>query len=334
MRRARGNDRTGAVVRSGGSRPRGRAGRTVRFGESAPFLGAALVVAFAVLAATSATRPPTAPSAGRAIRVVAAENFWGSIVGQIGGDRVSVESIITNPAADPHAYEPTSADARAIANARLVVVNGLGYDPWATKLLAADSGSATVLDVGRLLGLPVAANPHRWYDPADVRRVVAAAASDLSHLDPGSRSYFERQARRFETVGLATYHQLIDTIRARFAGTPVGASESIFSMLGPALGLRVLTPPTFLRAISEGSEVSAGDRAVIDRQIRLRLIKIYVFNSQNVTPDVQAQLAECHAEHIPTATITETLAPASSSYESWQVRELRGILAALREVRS
>ncbi|HUY29537.1 MAG TPA: hypothetical protein VMV02_00905 [Acidimicrobiales bacterium] len=100
-------------------------------------------------------------------------------------------------------------------------------------------------------------------------------------------------------------------------------------MLAPALGLRVLTPPAFLRAVSEGSEVSAGDRAEIDRQIRLHLIKIYVFNSQNVTPDVQVQLAECRAAGIPTATITETLAPASATYEAWQVRELRGIRAAL-----
>jgi len=314
-----------------------RLGRArVRAARRAPVLRAAvpLVGALGVLAITALAvavpsgRPPGLAPAGT-VPVVAAENFWGSIVTQVGGDRVSVTSIITNPNADPHAYEPTPADARAIASARLVVVNGIGYDPWAAKLVAADAGTSTVLDVGSLLGLRAGANPHRWYDPADVRRVVAAVAADLGRLDPAGASYFRRGARRFLTVALAPYDALVREIRSRYAGTPVGASESIFSMLAPALGLRVLTPPAFLRAVSEGSEVSAGDRAEIDRQIRLHLIKIYVFNSQNVTPDVQVQLAECRAAGIPTATITETLAPASATYEAWQVRELRGIRAAL-----
>ena len=110
---------------------------------------------------------------------------------------------------------------------------------------------------------------------------------------------------------------------------PVGASESIFAMVAPALGVNLITPPTFLRAISEGTEVSAADKETIDTQIKSHEIKIYVYNSQNVTPDVQAQLREVKAEHIPYATITETLVPASATYQAWQTRQLRGIEAAL-----
>ncbi|HUY29536.1 MAG TPA: zinc ABC transporter substrate-binding protein [Acidimicrobiales bacterium] len=207
----------------------------VRAARRAPVLRAAvpLVGALGVLAITALAvavpsgRPPGLAPAGT-VPVVAAENFWGSIVTQVGGDRVSVTSIITNPNADPHAYEPTPADARAIASARLVVVNGIGYDPWAAKLVAADAGTSTVLDVGSLLGLRAGANPHRWYDPADVRRVVAAVAADLGRLDPAGASYFRRGARRFLTVALAPYDALVREIRSRYAGTPVGASESIF----------------------------------------------------------------------------------------------------------
>jgi zinc/manganese transport system substrate-binding protein len=263
------------------------------------------------------------------VRVVAAENFWGSLVRQIGGRHVQVTSIITNPNADPHTYEPTSVDARALAAAQMVIENGVGYDPWMPRLIAATQGTQTVLDVGHLIGAPVGGNPHRWYNPTDVRAVTGRITADLSALDPADRAYFARQRDRLVNVALREYDTLIATIKARYGGTPVGASESIFAMMAPALGLRLITPYSFLKAISEGTEVSAADKLTIDQQIRHHKIKIYVYNSQNVTPDVLAQLAEVRAMHIPTATITETLVPPTSSFQAWQVRELRGIAAAL-----
>ena len=289
-----------------------------------------LAAGCAFLAACSTAASGAAGSGGGAvIQVVAAENFWGSIASQIGGRHVHVTSIITNPNTDPHSYEPTATDARTIAGARFVIENGIGYDPWAARLLASDKTSATVLDVGTLLGVPDGGNPHRWYNPADVHAVARQITADLSTIDPAARSYFATQQTRFDSVALARYHALIAAIKARYSGTPVGASESIFAMLAPALGLKLITPYSFLKAISEGTEVTAADKLTIDHQISHHLIKIYVYNSQNVTPDVQAQLAEVKASHIPTATITETLVPASTTYQAWQVRELQGIQAAL-----
>jgi zinc/manganese transport system substrate-binding protein len=266
------------------------------------------------------------PVVGRTLRVLAAENFWGSIAQQVGGSAVSVTAVITNPAADPHDYEPTPADARAIAGADLVIVNGVGYDPWATTLLAASPGPI-VLDVGDLVGAKDGDNPHLWYDPADVRRFIAALTTDLEKLDPTGDFAHGRQ--RYESVALKQYDGLIADIRRRYAGTEVGASESIFAMLAPALDLRLVTPPTFLRAISEGSDVSAAAKRTIDRQIASRQIRIYVYNSQNATPDVQAQLAQCRAKHIPIASITETMAPAATTYQQWQSAQLAGIENAL-----
>jgi zinc/manganese transport system substrate-binding protein len=266
---------------------------------------------------------------GAVIQVFAAENFWGSIAGQIGGTHVHVVSIITNPNTDPHAYEPTAQDARLVAGAKLVIENGIGYDPWVPKLLSADQSHPTVLDVGTALGVADGGNPHRWYNPQDVQQVERQLVSDLKSLDPANASYFSAQESNFNGVSLKEYHEAIASIRAKYSGTPVGASESIFAMLSPALGLDLITPPTFLRAISEGTDVTTGDKETIDSQIKDHLIKIYVYNSQNVTPDVQAQLTEVKAEHIPFATITETLYPASSTYQAWQTRQLAGIEAAL-----
>ncbi|HTD50176.1 MAG TPA: zinc ABC transporter substrate-binding protein [Acidimicrobiia bacterium] len=271
----------------------------------------------------------SARAAGRVVQVVAAENFWGSIATQVGGAHAQVSSIISNPNTDPHVYEPTAADARTVAGAQLVIENGIGYDPWVTKFLAADSANPTVLSVGGLLGVPDGANPHRWYNPTDVQAVIGQLVRDLQKLDPADRAYFAAQATRFNTVSLAKYHAAIAAINAGYHGVKVGASESIFAMLAPALGINLITPSSFLKAISEGTDVSAADKQTIDNQINAHEIKVYVYNSQNVTPDVQAQLAEVKAQRIPYATITETLVPPSATYQDWQTTQLLGIQAAL-----
>jgi zinc/manganese transport system substrate-binding protein len=282
----------------------------------------------ATACSTAAGGATSGAGSSRVIQVVAAENFWGSIAAQVGGRHARVVSIITSPTADPHVYEPTAADARTIVQSQLVIENGVGYDPWAARMLATSSGQ-TVLDVGEVVGVPVGGNPHRWYNPADVQAVIATLVADFSRIDPADRAYFRAQAARFDHIALRRYHALISTIRSKYAGTPVGASESIFAMLAPALGLKLITPDSFLKAISEGTDVTAADKLTIDNQIRKHLIKIYIYNSQNITHDVQVQLAEAKAQHIPTATITETLVPPTSSYQAWQVRQLQGIEAAL-----
>src|SRR6266542_1674210 len=241
-----------------------------------------------VLLATLALAGAGAGGARKPLQVVAAENFWGSIASQLGGDRVHVTSVITSPATDPHDYEPTAADARTMAGARMVIANGIGYDPWAGKLIAANPvHGRVVLTVGDLLGIKPGANPHRWYSPSDVQKVIDEIARDYSKLDPKDAGYFKQRKASFEKRGLARYKRLIATIKRKYYGVPVGASESIFAPLAQALGLSVLTPSSFLKAISEGGEPTAADKTTIDRQIARRQIKVWVFNRQNSTPDVQ-----------------------------------------------
>jgi zinc/manganese transport system substrate-binding protein len=264
------------------------------------------------------------------LRVVAAENFWGSIASQLGGSRVAVRSVIVNPDTDPHSYEPTAADGVRLAESQIAIVNGIGYDLWASKLIAANpSSSRVVLNVGDLLGLKEGDNPHQWYSPSSVRRVINQIVADYKRIDPKDGAYFDRQRTAFETKGLAEYDRLIAQIRARYAGVPVGYSESIFQPLGEALRLRLLTPYSFAKAIAEGSDVSAADKQTVDAQAQRHLIRVWVYNSQNATPDVQRVNQLARAAHIPVTTITETLSPASASFEQWQVAELQNLEMAL-----
>jgi zinc/manganese transport system substrate-binding protein len=293
---------------------------------------AALLILAALAAALLAGcgSSSSATSSSGKLNVVAAEDFWGSIAQQLGGDRVEVTNIITNPAADPHDYEPTSEDARTTAEAQMAIVNGIGYDSWASKLLAANPSSGrTVLTVGDLLGLKEGDNPHQWYSPASVQKVIEQITADYERADPGHAAYFDAQRRRFETVGLARYHSLISQIRSRYAGTPVGASESIFAPLAPALGLRLLTPTGFLDAIAEGTDPTPADKATTDSQIAAGKIAVWVYDSQNATPDVQRLNDAARAAGIPVATVTETTTPAGASFQAWQSRELEGLRAAL-----
>jgi zinc/manganese transport system substrate-binding protein len=285
-----------------------------------------------VSATASGCSAKAADSSGSVLQVVAAENFWGSIAQQLGGSKVAVKSIVVNPTTDPHAYEPTAGDARTLAGAELAIVNGIGYDGWASRLIAANPVSGRrVLDVGDLLGLKAGDNPHQWYAPASVEKVIDAMVADYGRLDPADKAYFERQKKRFETVSLKTYDRLRGGIRKRFAGVAVGYSESIFQPLGQDLHLKLLTPYSFAKAVAEGTEISAGDKAAVDAQAHQHRIKVWVYNSQNVTPDIQQVNAICRQEHIPIATVTETLSPANLNFEQWQAAELRGLIRALHK---
>ncbi|HEX9098097.1 MAG TPA: zinc ABC transporter substrate-binding protein [Candidatus Dormibacteraeota bacterium] len=294
---------------------------------------AAVAVLGAIGSLGTACGSPTSSGSG-SISVVAAENFWGSIATQLAGSHATVRSIITNPQTDPHAYEPTASDARAIAGAAFVIENGAGYDPWAQKLIdASPSSSRAVLDVGKLSGVAEGGNPHIWYSPTFVRQVIDAISSRLSRLDQADSAYFATQHDTYVSTGLKQYDDLRAEIKQKYSGTPVGATESIFAYLAADLGLNLISPPGFLKAISEGTDPTAADKATMDGQIASKQIKVLVFNGQNSTPDVQALVDKATAKGIPVTSVTETLEPANLNFQDWQSKQLQALRDALAGAR-
>lgn len=288
------------------------------------------LLAIAIAGCGGSGSDPTSGGSRGKLRVVAAEDFWGSIAEQLGGDKVEVTSIITNPAADPHDYEPTSEDAKTLAGAEMSIVNGIGYDEWASKLLAASPDEERAeLTVGDVLGLANGDNPHQWYSPQSVHRVIDQIVADYQEALPGDAAYFDKEREAFEDESLSEYDKLIAAIKSRYAGTPVGASESIFEPLAPALGLKLVTPEGFMDGIAEGTEPTPQEKATADEQVKDGQIKLWVYNSQNATPDVKRLNEAAEAAGIPIATVTETMTPEGASFEQWMTRELRGIEAAL-----
>jgi zinc/manganese transport system substrate-binding protein len=187
----------------------------------------------------------------------------------------------------------------------------------------------SVVTVGDVVGIKPGGNPHRWYSPADVHKVIDRIVRDYTRLDPKNARYFEQQKARFETRALGRYTWLIATIKRKYHGVQVGASESIFAPLAQALGLKLVTPASFLKAVSEGTEPTAADKTTVDRQIKRRQIKVWVFNSQNSTPDVARITDAARKKGIPVTTITETPTPGSVAFQDWQSQQLEGLAAAL-----
>ncbi|HEY2331362.1 MAG TPA: zinc ABC transporter substrate-binding protein [Acidimicrobiales bacterium] len=299
--------------------------------ERSPLVVGGIVLA--LLLASACSTASSTPAAHGPIAVVAAENFWGSIAAQLGGDRVDVTNLIDNPATDPHDYEPTAADARGVATAGYVIGNGLGYDPWIDDLVHANPAPARrQLRVGDLVGLKDGDNPHRWYSPADVHAVIDRITADYKALRPTDAAYFDQLHQHFVDSALQPYDAVIAEIRARDAGRPIGASESIMAPMAQALGLDLVTPSTFLDAISEGNDPTAADKATVDHQITTGAVEVFVFNRQNATPDVQRLVDAARRARIPVVAVTETLTPAGATFQDWQTAQLHALDAALGQV--
>jgi zinc/manganese transport system substrate-binding protein len=188
-----------------------------------------------------------------------------------------------------------------------------------------------MLTIADLAGRKAGDNPHMWYSPSIVMKVVDRITADLKTADGADASYFEQQRQSFESTSLARYNQLRAQIKQKYAGVPVGATESIFEDLAADLGLDLTTPPEYMHAISEGNDPSAKDKSTFDSQIAGRQIKVLVFNRQNATTDIQALVDKARSLSIQVVSVTETLDPGTASFEDWQSAQLQDLATALAQ---
>lgn len=263
------------------------------------------------------------------VPVVAAENVYGNIAAQIGGPHVSVTSILTNPNADPHLFAPGTATGLSVANAKVVIENGLGYDVFMTKLEnAAPSKSRRVLTIARVLRISGPdANPHLWYDVPRLRTIAGAIASAFSAVDPPHRLAYEKGLVRFDD-SLRPLEQEVASIHRNYSGAPVAYSEPVPGYLVAAAGLRNLAPTSFTRPIEEGTEPPPAAVAAMDALVADHRIRVLLYNSQAVSP-ITARLRTAAANAgIPVVPVSETLPP-GLTFQQWQLGQARALAAAL-----
>ena len=297
---------------------------------------AVLVLLGAITLTTAALNRMAQPAAAASsahrsvIQVVAAENFWGNIASQLGGRYVSVTSLITNPNADPHLFETNAANAAKLAQARVVIENGAGYDGWMSSLLGADGGTETVVNAGDVLHVTGSdPNPHLWYDIPRVPRVAAAISAALTKADPAGASLFRRNLSRFDT-SLAPLTAVLGTIRSQFAGAPVAYTERVPGYALAVAHLSVKTPPGFARAIEDGAEPGPADTLAMQQLLTKHRIEVLLYNVQTVTPVTTQIRALAQKSGIAVVGVSETLPASAHTYQQWQLSQLTALLRALR----
>ncbi len=270
---------------------------------------AALAANFAIAAAT-----------GAAPRVVAAENFYGEVAAEIAGPGVPVSSILSNPNTDPHEFELSPSVARQVAAASIVAYNGAGYDPWMTRLLAASPATErAAIEAAALVGAKPGDNPHLWYDPRTMPAMARALAAVLERQDPADGRGFRQRLSVF-LASLAPLDAKISAIRAKWAGTPVMATEPVFGDMAAALGLRMHNQ-RFQVAVMNGTEPRPSDIAAFEADLRGHRVRVLFYNAQVSDNLVQHMRNLAQASRVAVVGVTETMPP-GASYAGWMLRQL------------
>ncbi|MGZ4525425.1 MAG: metal ABC transporter solute-binding protein, Zn/Mn family [Mycobacterium sp.] len=253
---------------------------------------------------------------------------WGDIVSELGGSCATVKTVLASSSVDPHDYEPSPADAASYTGAKLVMVNGAGYDSWASKLASSSAPGARVVSAAAVTRTPDGANPHLWYLPSAVTAVADAVTAELRNIDPPAASYFSQRRSEF-TASLAPYTGLIDKIKAAAAGKTYAATETVFDYQAQALGLVNKTPEGYQRASANETDPSPADIDAFRTELTGRHVDVLIYNTQTEGSIPEEIRSAAEQAGVPVVNVTETVPPGQDSFEGWQCAQLSALGKAL-----
>jgi len=277
-----------------------------------------------------APRPAAAQS--QPLLIVAAENFYGDVARQLAGPGVRVVSILQNPDADPHLFEPGAATARLVADADILIYNGAHYDAWIERLLANRGRRARrVLAMATLMhrtGTNV--NPHLWYDPQTMPTLALALSMQLDAFDPAAADSQRARLQAF-LQSLEPMTAQIARMRQLYAGAPITATEPVVNDLTGAIGLDMRNG-AFQLSIMNDSEPGPRETAQFEQSLRTRNVRLLIYNRQTSGEVVQRMLQIARQASVPQVAVSET-EPAGLHYQAWMLRTLLALEQALAEPR-
>jgi zinc/manganese transport system substrate-binding protein len=270
---------------------------------------------------------------GDPVPVVASTNVYGDIAKQIGGDRVAVTSIMTNPDADPHSYEANTRNQLQLSKAKVVIENGGGYDDFVdTMLKSANNTGVKLLNVVEISGKKAEAgdelNEHVWYDFPTVQKLADELANALGAADPDNASTFKTNAEAFKKK-VQELEATAASVKSASSGAGVAITEPVPGYLLEACGLEDKTPEEFAEAVEEGTDVPP---AALQETLDLftgKQVKALVYNEQTTGPETEKVLEAAKANNIAVVPVTETL-PEGKDYVTWMSGNLSAIQAAVK----
>jgi len=290
-----------------------------------------MVVAIVGLVACTSPGASVSPGATSTapIAVLGTENFYADLLTQIGGSSVRASSLLKDPNVDPHSYEASPQAATLVADARLVILNGIGYDDFMRKLLdASPKADRVVIEVQQVLGVADDVNPHVWYDPKAMPKVAEAASAALSKLDPANASAYAKQKDAY-VLALQPLNEKIAQIKTKYSGAPIAFTEDVAGYLTNAMGLEVKTPGSFMKAIEQGTDPAPADVAAERDLITGKKVKVLLYNSQVTSPITQQIHDLAEKNGVPIVGVAETIPPEFHTFQEWQLAQMDQLEKAL-----
>lgn len=246
------------------------------------------------------------------VDIVTSTNIYANIAKNVVGKHGEVQAIIKNGDTDPHDFEPTTNSAKEVANANIVISNGLGYDDWMTKL--ADSNDIHMTKVGEeLMGLKQGDNPHIWYNLDMPKKYVNYIVKRSSKIDPKHASYFRKNGQTYLNK-IQSIKQLAAKIDAKHA-KPVYVSEPVFDYALERCHFKIGNP-AFEEAVENETDPSAQVVHNMQESIKHKKISFFVNNVQASSSTVNGMVKLANQNQIPVLKVRETM-PNGTNYYHW-----------------
>ena len=281
-------------------------------------ISVALLAIFAVACGSNGAAKQSS-SNGSKIQVVASLDFYGEVAKAVGGNKVSVQSIINNPAVDPHDYEPTTKVGKSVASADLVVASGIGYDGWMDKVVKSADKSKNYLRVADdLMNKKEGDNEHIWYDPRTMPKLANTLADKFAKKDPADKATFKANAKKY-IASLDNLNTLINKLKSKVNGQLVDVSEPVFGYALDYLGYKV-NDDHFSKSTEDGTDYSAKDIHGIETDIKEKKIAFFVNNIQASSKTVNQLVKLAEQNNVPVLKVTETL-PKGKNYRTWMTSQ-------------
>lgn len=250
--------------------------------------GAVIAVPLAGCGSSSSPSGDASSSDGSKVSVVASISQWGSVAAKIGGDDVSVTSVVTSSSGTTsHEYEPTTQDVANLTGADIAIVNGAGYDSWAVNALADDTDT-TVINVADLMNVQDGANPHLWFSVDAIDKTASAVLDALKASDSAHSSDYDTNYAAW-TKAYDSLKESLDIVKQETNGRTYVATESVAQYLLDDLGMTDKTPEGFKNATANESEPSAQDIDEMTQIVQNKQVDVLVVNDSE-TSDIATNL--------------------------------------------
>ena len=269
-----------------------------------------LIGAVMLLASACSNKQKSTSSNGK-VSIVASTNVYADIAKNVAGKYGDVQAVIKNSATDPHDFEPTTADAKNLTKANIIVANGLGYDNWMNKL-ASSVNKKPVLVGEDLMHLKKGDNPHIWYNLNMPTKYVNYLVKRLSKLQPKHAAYFKANGKK--------YLDKIDQVKKLAKSgskdnKPVFASEPVFDYALEEAGYKI-GDKDFEKAVQNGTDPSPKTINKMTKEIEDKKIAFFVNNTQASSSTVKTFVKLAKKNGVPVLSVRETI-PNYTTYLDW-----------------